>query len=97
MFRGKHEIPEGYTEATRFCVYDIKMDFTKKARWVKVGHLTASTGRSSNTGVVSRESVWIVLMYAAMNNLNVTCGNMKSAYLSAPTSEKYYIRLGPQF
>ena len=57
MLRGKHEIPDGYTEAIGFCIYDIKMDFTKKARWVKAGHLTASTGGSSYAGVVSRESV----------------------------------------
>ena len=97
ILRGKHEIPEGYTKATGFMIYDIKMDFTKKARWVKAGHLTASTGGSSYAGVVSRELVQIALLYAAMNDLDVTYGDIKSAYLLAPTSEKHYIHLGSEF
>ena len=97
ILRGKHEIPEGYTKATGFIIYDIKMDFTKKARWVKAGHLTALTGGSRYAGVVSRELVQIVLLYAAMNDLDVTFGDIKSAYLSTPTSEKHYIHLGSEF
>ena len=50
---GPHQIPQGYTEAKGFCIFDLKMDFTRKARWVKSGHLTVSTGESSYAGVVS--------------------------------------------
>ena len=90
ILEGKHQIPSDYTEAKGFMCCDLKLDFTRKACWVKAGNLTASTGASSYAGVVSRESVQIVLLYAALNNLNITCGDIKAAYLSSPTSEKHF-------
>ena len=32
--------PPGYSKSFGHLVFDIKMDFTSKARWVKDGHLT---------------------------------------------------------
>ena len=32
-----------------------------------------------------------------MNDLDVTCGDVKFTYLSAPMSEKHYILLRPKF
>ena len=32
------DISPGFTEATGFMIYDLKMDFTCKTRWVKAGH-----------------------------------------------------------
>lgn len=59
--------------------------------------MTALTGGSSYAGVVARDSVRIALTYAALNDLGVTMGDIKGAYLSAPTSEKHWILLGPEF
>ena len=59
--------------------------------------MTASTGGLSYAGVVARDSVCIALTYAALNDLDVTMGDIKGAYLSAPTSEKHWILLGPEF
>ena len=59
--------------------------------------MTAFSGDSNYAGVVSRELVRIALLYAAVNGLDVYCGDIKSAYLSALTSKKHYIILGPEF
>ena len=47
------------------------MDFTRKGRWVKDGHLTPEPSNSNYAGVVSRESVRIAFTYAALNGLDV--------------------------
>jgi hypothetical protein len=55
----------GYTKSSGHLVFDVKMDFTRKARWVKVGHKHQHPDpeSSSYAGVVSRESVRIALTY----------------------------------
>ena len=90
-------IPPDYKQTSGHLVFDVKMDFTRKARWVKNGHLTADPESSNFAGVVSRESVRIALTYAALNNLDVCAGDIKSAYLQAPASEKHYIVCGDEF
>ena len=64
------------------------MDGTFEARLCKDGHLTEDPDGSRYAGVVSRESVRIALMYAALNNLPVMAADIRNAYLQAPTSEK---------
>ena len=78
-------------------VFDVKMDFTRKARWVKDGHKTSDPEQSTYAGVVSRESVRIALTYAALNNIGVTACDIKNAYLQAPSSERHYIVCGYEF
>ena len=89
--------PEGWKKASGHIIWDVKMDFTRKARWVKDGHRTAAPENSSYAGVVSRESVRIALTYAALHGLPVVAADIRNAYLSAPSSEKHYIICGPEF
>ena len=89
--------PAGYKKASGHLVWDLKMDFTRKARWVKDGHRTPDPAGSNFAGVVSRESVRIAFTYAALNDLDVYCADIQNAYLVAPTSEKHYIICGDEF
>eukprot|EP00957_Ditylum_brightwellii_P023801 1796374-Ditylum_brightwellii.AAC.1 len=73
------------------------MDFRRKARWVLDGHKTPEPTTANYAGVVSRESVRIAFTYAAMMGLPVMAGDIKNAYLQAPTSENHYIICGPEF
>ncbi len=73
------------------------MDFTRKARWVKDGYKDPDLTTSSFAGVVSRESIRIVLTYADLLRLPVISGDMKNAYLQAPSSENHFIFCGPEF
>ena len=78
-------------------VFDVKMDFTRKARLVAEGCNTPDPVNSTFAGVVSRESVRIAFTYAALNDLDVWAGDIQNAYLQAPCSEKYYTVMGKEF
>ena len=90
-------LPVGYTKTSGHMVFDIKMDFTRKARWVKDGHKTPDPENSKYAGVVSRESVRIALTYAALYGIEVLAADIRNAYLQAPSSEKDFIICGPEF
>lgn len=90
-------MPVGWTLAKVHLVFDVKMDGTFKARLCKDGHLTEDPSGSRYAGVVSRESVRIALLYAALNEIPVMAADIRNAYLQAPTSEKHYIICGPEF
>jgi hypothetical protein len=47
--------------------------------------------------VVSRETVRIALLMAALNDLNVKVGDVLNAYITAPIAEKIWTVLGPEF
>ena len=89
--------PPQYKYVGFHLVFDIKMDFTRKARLVADGCRTPDPVTSTYAGVVSRESVRIAFTYAALNDLDVWVGDVQNAYLQAPCSEKYYTVLGPEF
>ena len=89
--------PVGWKSVTGHLVFDVKMDFSRKARWVLDGHKTPDPTVSTYAGVVSRESVRIALTYAALNGIDVTAADIQNAYLQAPSSQKHYIICGPEF
>ena len=89
--------PPGWSQVSGHIVWDVKMDFTRKMRWVLDGHKTPDPIYSNFAGVVSRESVRIVLTYAALNDLDVCAADIRNAYLQAPSSRKDYIICGPEF
>ena len=90
-------LPVGYKKASGHIIFDVKMDFTRKARWVLDGHKCEKPDISTYAGVVSRESVRIAFTYAALNDLDVFAADIQNAYLQAPTSVKHYIICGAEF
>ena len=89
--------PAGYTKVSGHLISSVKMDFTRKARWVLDGHKTPDPVGSKYAGVVSRESVRIAFTYAALNELGVCMADIRNTYLQSPTSQKHYIICGPEF
>jgi hypothetical protein len=89
--------PRGWSRSSGHLIWDLKMDFTRKARWVKDGHRTPDPNHSNYAGVVARDSVRIAFTYAALNDLDVTAADVQNAYLQAPSSEKHYIVCGDEF
>lgn len=89
--------PPGYTKSSGHLVFDVKMDFTRKARWVKDGHKTADPETSSYAGVVSKESIRVLLTHAALHDIPVCAADIRNAYLSAKSSEKHYVVCGLEF
>ena len=82
---------------TGHIIFDVKMDFTRKARWVLDEHKTPDPDGSTYAGVVSRDSVRIAFTYAALNSLDVMAADIQNAYLQAPSSQKHYIVCGAEF
>ena len=89
----------GYTEITTHMIFDIKMgeNFRRKARLVADGHKTEAPSSITYSSVVSRDSVRICLLAAALNDLDVQAGDIENAYLTALTREKKWTRAGPEF
>ena len=73
--------PPGWSKVTGHIIFDCKMDMTRKARWVLDGHNNPDLVHSTYVGVVSRECVRVALTYAALTYLDVTCANIRNAYL----------------
>ena len=49
----------GWKHATGHMIFDVKMDFTRKTRWVLDGHKCPDPFGSTYAGVVSRDSIRI--------------------------------------
>ena len=70
-------VPVGWHAVTGHIIFDVKMDFTRKARWVLDGHKTAEPKISTYAGVVSRESLRIASTYAALNGVDFTAADIR--------------------
>ena len=89
--------PVGWGKVTGHIIFDVKMDFTRKTRWVLDGHKTPDPLKLTYAGVVSRESMRIAFTYAALNGLDIFAVDIKNVYLQAPSSQKHYIICGVEF
>ena len=74
------EVPIGYKFIRCHMIFDVKMeDFRRKARLVDGGHMTDTPAAITYASVVSHESVRLALMLAALNALEVKCGDVMNA------------------
>ena len=88
----------GYQKMRCHMVFDIKMDgLVRKARLVAGGHETGDVSTITYSSVVSRDSVRIAFLYAALNDLDVMSADIGNAYLNAPCKEKIWTVAGPEF
>jgi hypothetical protein len=78
-------------------VFDIKMDFTRKARFVAGGHVTDPPSSITYSSVVTCDSVRLAFLIAALNDLQVLSKDIGNAYLNAPTREKVRTTCGIEF
>ena len=83
--------PVGYKQIPMKTIFDIKMDFNRKACSVTGGHKTDPlVSLTYYSSVVSRESVRIAFLIAAVNQLSIIMADIGNAYLNASTEEKFY-------
>jgi hypothetical protein len=90
-------VPVGYQQINCHMIFDIKMDFTRKARFVAGGHTTEAPAYMTYSSVVSRESVRIAFTIAALNDLDILMADIGNAYLNADCREKIWMIAGPEF
>jgi hypothetical protein len=72
----------------------VKMDFTRKARFVANGSTTEAPVALCYSSVVSRDSVRLAFLIAALNELEVFACDIGNAYLNAPCQEKIWFKAG---
>ena len=84
----------GFTEIKCHMIFDVKMDFTRKARFVAGGHMTDAPSSITYSSVVSRDSVRLAFLIAELNGLNVMACDIGNAYLNAPCREKVWFQGG---
>ena len=89
----------GYQGITGHLIFDIKLseNFRRKARYCADGHKTDTPKAMVYSSVVSRDSVRIVLLLAALNKLEVLSADVQNAFLTAPNKEKIYLKTGQEF
>jgi hypothetical protein len=96
-FRDDNEVPIGYKHIDCHMIFDVKLDLTRKARYVAGGHQTDPPKDMVYASVVSRDSVRLAFLLAALNDLNILAADVQNAYLNAPTTEKVYTTAGEEF
>ena len=89
--------PIGYKWIPLHLIFDVKMDFTRKARLVTRGHVTDPPTSMTYSSVVSRESVRIAFLIAALNDLDILAADIGNAYLNAATKERVWTTAGKEF
>jgi hypothetical protein len=89
---GKEPSLIGFQEIQCHVIFDVKMDFTRKARFVAGGHMTDTPGLITYSSVVSRDSVRLAFLIAGLNDLNVLAGDVTNAYLNASCRGKISLR-----
>ena len=94
--KNKVDALRGFQEIINHMIFDIKMDFTRKARYVAGGHLTDAPTSLTYSSVVGRDSVKIAFMLAAHNDLELLSCDIGNAYLNAPCREKIWFVGGPE-
>jgi len=90
-------VPPGHKEIKCHMIFDIKSTLDRKARFVAGGHLTDPPKESVFSSVVTRESVRIAFLAAALNDLDILAADVQNAYLNAPTKEKVWFKAGLEF
>jgi hypothetical protein len=74
-------------------ILDIKVDFTRKARFVAGGHKTEAPKGITYSSVVSQDSICIAFLLATLNDVDILPADIGNAYLN----EKVHTTLGLEF
>jgi len=91
------QIPVGSTWIPFHMIFNVKCDLTRKARFVAGGHWTQTSSQLTYSSVVTRESIRIAFLIAALNDLDILAADIGNAYLQAPAREQVHTTAGPEF
>ena len=72
----------------------MKMTFDQKCRFVSGGHTTEAPASMTYSSVVSRDSVRLGFLLAALNGVDMPACDLENAYLNAPCREKIWFEGG---
>ena len=73
-------------------VFGVTFDLTRKSRLVAGSNRNKDVAaHSTYASVVSRDSVRVLLILAALNSLDILSGDISNAYLNAPCEKKVHV------
>ena len=90
------QAPVGYKDITCDLIFYVKMDLTRKSRYVAGGHLKHPPFSMTNASVVSRDNVRPAFRVKALDDLDILEGDSQNAYLNAPKKEKVFFYAGDE-
>jgi hypothetical protein len=90
-------IPEGYQRVELRTIFDIKRDLCRKARTIARGHMVDMFDINCHSSNMKGVSARLLMIIADANGLDVHVGDIKIAYLYAPTAEKVWTTCGLEF
>jgi hypothetical protein len=96
-FPEDNKAPIGYQRIDCHMIFDVKMTLERKARFVAGGHQTEPTKDITFASVVSRDSIRLAFLVAALNDLDILSADVSGAYLNAKAAEKVYTIAGKEF
>jgi hypothetical protein len=96
-FKDDDKMPVGHQHIDCHMVFDVKITLDRKARYVAGGHQTEPTKDVTFASVVSRDSIRLAFLVAALNDLDVLSADISGAYLNAKAAEKVYTTAGKEF
>ena len=90
-------LPIRFNKTKRHLIFDVKFDLSKKPRYIGSGNLTQVSAFMSYSRVVSRESVRIIFLIAALNYLDRNMCDIGNAYVIAETRERLWFTAVPEW
>jgi hypothetical protein len=75
-------------------VFDIKMDFMRKACCIAGGHTTDAPSSLTYSSVMSCDSIRLAFLIAAWNDIDIMSCNLENTYLYAPCCKKIWFEGG---
>ena len=93
-FPTNNKAPVGYQKINCHMVFDVKMTLECKAWYVAGGHQTEPSKDITFASVISRDSIRITFLVAALNDLEILSADISGAYLNVPCTEQVYTLAG---
>ncbi len=98
LFLGpEEEIPEGYQKVELRNIFDVKQDLCRKARTIARGHKVDAFDINRHSSNMEGISARLLMLIADANGYDVHMGDIKNAYLYAPTAEKVGLHVVQNF
>lgn len=97
ILEAEQPLPVGYQLIKCHLVFDVKLGtLQRKARFVADGYMVDRSSISTYSSVVSRDTVRLFFLIAALNGLTVKAADISNAFLNAPPKEKCYFIAGDE-
>ena len=91
------KLPFGFKKITCHLIFDVKFDLTRKDIYVGGGHQTQVSPSLSYSSVVLQDSVRIMFLVAALNNIEVKMCDIGNVYLNVETRERLWFTAGQEW